>query len=244
MLGAEPAAAQHQKTWHKCGRRYLIEEKEGKQIDRSTAVKTTEDFFKCVEQEILENSTLREMAQKVSRQGSWSFLKHGNNAEQKGDKTMEELFLRNFSSVHVHYVPLEGFKRLGTSEIILRQTSRLSCRIRNDSARVQEARAEAWTRFDSKQLSIVFDHAFKHLSSGSAEPFDFSFCRRHTTLPDSIDGHIAEFLKRSLNERIEVNFSYASSVISSSLVRHALKVEGMGKSNLPLLVSLYVWAHS
>lgn len=137
MLGAEPAAAQHQKSWYKYGRRYLIEEIDGKQIDRSTAVKTiypkflyifsdaicmvtrnqkswantavkllewsaigahntinqyalpaaiiilnqptvederwvsedqgaaTRDFFDAVEQEIVENATLREMAQKV-----------------------------------------------------------------------------------------------------------------------------------------------------------------------------------
>jgi len=137
MLGAEPVAAQHQKSWNKCGRRYLIEEKDGKQIDRSTAVKTiypkflyifsdaicmvtknqrswadtavkllewsaigarntvnqyalpaaiiilnqptvederwisedqgatTEDFFNSIEQEIVENATLREMAQNV-----------------------------------------------------------------------------------------------------------------------------------------------------------------------------------
>ena len=44
---------------------------------------------------------------------------------------MKELFLQNFSSVHVHYVPLAGFKRLGTSETILKQTSLR--RIRNDS---------------------------------------------------------------------------------------------------------------
>jgi hypothetical protein len=137
MHGAEPAAAQHQKLWHKYGRPYLIEEKDGKQIDRSTAVKTiypkflyifsdaicmvtkshkswaetavtllewsaigaqntvnqyalpaaiiilnqptveaerwisedqdaaTQDFFDSVEQEIVENATLREMARKV-----------------------------------------------------------------------------------------------------------------------------------------------------------------------------------
>jgi hypothetical protein len=142
---------------------------------------------------------------------------------------MKELFLRNFSSVHVHYVPLAGYKRLGTSEIILQQISRLSRRIKDDCAHVQKARGEAWTQFDSKQLSILFDYAFKHLTSGSTEPFDFGICRRQIALPESIEGHMAEFLKRSLSNGIEQNFSYASSVISSSLVRHALKAEGMGK---------------
>lgn len=142
---------------------------------------------------------------------------------------MKELLLRNFSSVHVHYVPLSGFRRLGTSETILRQISRLSQRIKDDCAHVQQARGEAWNRFDSKQLSILFDYAFKHLISESAEPFDFSKCRRQTALPESIDGHMAEFLKRSLGNGIERNFSYASSVISSSLIRHASKAEGTGK---------------
>jgi hypothetical protein len=40
VLGAEPAAAQHQKIWQKHGWRYLIEERDGKPMDRSTAVKT------------------------------------------------------------------------------------------------------------------------------------------------------------------------------------------------------------
>lgn len=137
MLGAEPAAAQYQKEWSKHGRRYLLESKDSKQIDRKTAVMTiyprflyifsdvicmitrnqkawadsavkllewslvgahstvnqyalpaliivlngpsienetwisddhdaaTRDFFMSVEQEISENTTLREMAKKV-----------------------------------------------------------------------------------------------------------------------------------------------------------------------------------
>ena len=40
MLGGEPAAAQHQKDWSKDGRKYLLESKDGKQIDRKTAVMT------------------------------------------------------------------------------------------------------------------------------------------------------------------------------------------------------------
>jgi hypothetical protein len=137
MFGGEPAAAQHQKEWSKYGRRYLLESKDGKQIDRKTAVMTiyprflyifsdvicmvtrnqkawadsaikllewslvgahntvnqsalpalivvlnaptieneawvsddhdaaTRDFFMSIEQEITENSTVREMAKKV-----------------------------------------------------------------------------------------------------------------------------------------------------------------------------------
>ena len=138
MLGGEPAAAQHQKDWSKDGRKYLLESKDGKQIDRKTAVMTiyprflyifsdvicmitrnqkawadsavkllewslvgahntvnqyalpaliivlngptieneawisddhdvaTRDFFTAIEKEISENTTLREMAKKVT----------------------------------------------------------------------------------------------------------------------------------------------------------------------------------
>lgn len=40
MLGTEPLAAQHQNDWSKSGRRYLIDAKDGKPIDRRTAVMT------------------------------------------------------------------------------------------------------------------------------------------------------------------------------------------------------------
>ena len=40
MLGAEPAAAPYQKEWAKHGRRYLLESKDKKPIDRKTAVMT------------------------------------------------------------------------------------------------------------------------------------------------------------------------------------------------------------
>jgi hypothetical protein len=38
MLGTEPLAAQHQNHWSRFGRRYLIETKDGKPIDRRTAI--------------------------------------------------------------------------------------------------------------------------------------------------------------------------------------------------------------
>lgn len=40
MLGAEPDAAQYQREWAKYGRRYLLKSKDGKAIDRKTAVMT------------------------------------------------------------------------------------------------------------------------------------------------------------------------------------------------------------
>jgi hypothetical protein len=40
LFGAEPVAAKHQKIWQQRGRKYLIEDKDGVQVDRSMAVKT------------------------------------------------------------------------------------------------------------------------------------------------------------------------------------------------------------
>ena len=68
---------------------------------------------------------------------------------QKGDKTMKALFLRNFSSIHVHYVPLQGYGDLGTVDIIFQQNARLSEQIQADTERVQNAREKAWMKFDS-----------------------------------------------------------------------------------------------
>ncbi|KAM0085659.1 hypothetical protein ACKRZS_001983 [Fusarium odoratissimum] len=40
LLGTEPLAAEHQTEWARYGQRYLIESKDGKPVDRRTAVKT------------------------------------------------------------------------------------------------------------------------------------------------------------------------------------------------------------
>lgn len=40
MLGGEPAAAKYQKEWPRYGRKYLLESKDGKPIDRKSAVMT------------------------------------------------------------------------------------------------------------------------------------------------------------------------------------------------------------
>ncbi|KAH7108977.1 hypothetical protein EDB81DRAFT_704931 [Dactylonectria macrodidyma] len=199
MFGGEPVAAQHQKGWPKHGRRYLVQPKDGKQIDRKTTVTTiylrflyifsdvicmitknqkawadsivkllewssisahntvnqyalpalvivlngptvendawisddheatTRDFFMAIEQEINKNTVLREMAKKHD------------------DKTVMELLTRNFSSVYVHYIPLEGFQSLGNSGVIIPQITRLARRIRSDAKSVQNIQAETWS---------------------------------------------------------------------------------------------------
>jgi hypothetical protein len=85
-----------------------------------------------------------------------------------------------------------------------------------------------WTLFDAKQLSIVFDYAFKHLASGSDEPFDFSQCRQYISLPVSAEGHFAEFLGRCMHDSVDDNFDAAASVVGSCIVRNSLKLEGSG----------------
>ncbi|OCL06979.1 hypothetical protein AOQ84DRAFT_258516, partial [Glonium stellatum] len=56
----------------------------------------TDDFFKQVDKELKENKKLRKKAKK------------------KGDETMKELISRNFSSIHVHYIPDSKWGRCST----------------------------------------------------------------------------------------------------------------------------------
>lgn len=143
---------------------------------------------------------------------------------------MEQLLLRNFSSVYVHYIPLEGFQSLGNSGVIIPQTKRLAQRIREDSKRVQTQRKETWSLFDARQLGIVFDYAFSHLASGSDDPFDFSQCRKQVSLPATVEGHFAEFLSRCLHNSVDENFSATARVVGSCIVRNSLKTAGSGQS--------------
>ncbi len=138
---------------------------------------------------------------------------------------MQELFARSFSSVHVHYIPLHSFGDLGTSNIIMQQTLRLAYRIRQDSARVQALRAEAWTRFDTRQLLFVVEYAFKHIASGTAEPFDFSKCRQHLLIPQTAEENISAFLSYCLRYfRHDVMlFKPTAAVLGSSILRRSLR---------------------
>ncbi|KAF5684647.1 hypothetical protein FDENT_6652 [Fusarium denticulatum] len=289
LLGTEPLAAEHQTEWARYGQRYLIESKDGKPVDRRTAVKTiyprflyifsdvicyvtrnhrawaesalrlldwskvgvqntinqhalpaliivlngptleneawlgddhevvTDAFFQAIEKEISETTEFRELAQK------------------HGDKTMRQLFARSFSSVYVHYIPLEGFGSLGTSLQIINQTNRLAKRVRRDAERVQAQRAESWTRFDTTQMSQVVHYAFAHLASGSPEPFDFGQCRRQISVPDTTEGHFSEFLGLSLKNKMEARFDDTAAVIATSLLRNSLSAN---KDDIVLLPSV------
>ncbi|RBR05246.1 hypothetical protein FVER53590_12393 [Fusarium verticillioides] len=289
LLGTEPLAAEHQTEWARYGQRYLIESKDGKPVDRRTAVKTiyprflyifsdvicyvtrnhrawaesalrlldwskvgvqntinqhalpaliivlngptleneawlgddhevvTDAFFQAIEKEISETTEFRELAQK------------------HGDKTMRQLFARSFSSVYVHYIPLEGFGSLGTSLEIINQTNRLAKRVRRDAERVQAQRAESWTRFDTTQMSQVVHYAFAHLASGSPEPFDFGQCRRQISVPDTTEGNFSDFLGLSLKNEMEARFDDTAAVIATSLLRNSLSAN---KDDIVLLPSV------
>ncbi|KAK3900585.1 hypothetical protein C8A05DRAFT_17128 [Staphylotrichum tortipilum] len=164
----------------------------------------TKDFFKAVDSEIDANAKIRELA------------------EKHGDKSMRGLFNRSFSSVHVHYIPLHGFCILGTSLTIMQQTARLAQRIRVDSARVQSRRAAAWTRFDTRQLSLVVEYAFRHLGSRTTEPFDFSSLRQQLLIPQTAEANISEFLGHCLKGGVEERFERTAAVLGSCILRQSL----------------------
>lgn len=159
---------------------------------------------------------------------------------------MESLFSRHFSSIYVHYIPLEGFQTLGNSGTIISQIERLASKIVEDSKRVQEERAKFWTMFDAKQLAILFDYAFKHLASGTDDPFDFSQCRQQNSFPATTEGLFAEFLGRCLHGGAKKNFEAASAIVASCIVRDSLKRGGSGELiltratiHIPLLLQTF-----
>lgn len=103
-------------------------------------------------------------------------------------------------------------------------------RIRHDSKYVQEKRAQAWTLFDSKELSILFSYAFEHLAKRNNDPFDFTTCRKRSDGPPmSITEHIARFLSFNPGAEDIEDFKYAAKVIGSSLVRNELRQNGTGE---------------
>ncbi|KAK2801411.1 hypothetical protein FQN51_005305 [Onygenales sp. PD_10] len=168
------------------------------------------DFFKSIDEELELNNTLRE------------------KAREKGETSLKALLLRNFSSIYIHYIPLKGFGRLGSLEIVYRQFERLSSLIQVESKRLQNARQEAWIRFDSRQINVAFDYAFKHLSKDKNKPFDFSKCRTRTDVPESLESHISQFLSYSRITAGDANMKYAVDAIGSAFVRNELKETGTG----------------
>ncbi|KAK6510907.1 hypothetical protein TWF506_009995 [Arthrobotrys conoides] len=170
----------------------------------------TRDFFRVIENELEANDGLRALASKY------------------GDTSMLELFKRSYSSVYVHYIPLQGNGKLGDVDIVYKQTERLLSRIKSDTARVQNNRAGSLTRFDNKQLSTITDLAFKHLAAGSAEPFDFGQCRQHGGVPETLDSHFGEYLRHCFKSNIRLGLGACVSTLGSAIFINTLaaKVEG------------------
>ncbi|SPN97426.1 uncharacterized protein DNG_00940 [Cephalotrichum gorgonifer] len=170
----------------------------------------TRDFFNAVSKEIAAHAKL----------GDW--------ARQRGDKTMEELLARSFSSVYVHYVPLQGYLDAGDNATVFQQTTRLANRIREDTKRVQEERAAAWTRFSSKDLSLVVTYAFKHIASGSTAPFDFGQCRQQLSVPKSIEDSFREFIGVCLKSDTGKRFDEIASSLACKILRASFRSEEKG----------------
>ena len=142
---------------------------------------------------------------------------------------MRELFARSYSSVYVHYIPFKGYESCGSTETVLHQTVKLGHHIRSDAKRVQAARANAWTRFDTKQLSVLVDSAFEHLVSRKDEPFDFGRCRGRLSVPKSTEEHFSDILGHCLQDGTAKNFQATGKVLASSLLRHAIHEDRTGE---------------
>ncbi|KAK6511350.1 hypothetical protein TWF481_000270 [Arthrobotrys musiformis] len=180
----------------------------------------TRDFFRVIENELEANDNLTGLASKY------------------GDTSMLELFKRSYSSVHVHYIPLQGNGRLGNVDVVYKQTERLLARIKSDTARVQKNRAGSLTRFDNKQLSTIADLAFKHLATGSAEPFDFGRCRQHAGVLETLDSHFGEYLRHCFKSNIRLGLGACVSALGSAIFMNALLAKDEGKYNTLMLGSL------
>ncbi|KAF3093219.1 hypothetical protein TWF706_008832 [Orbilia oligospora] len=250
--GSKPVAADHQKDWTKLSRRYPIQNKEGRGLDRRSIVKNIYPRFLYIFSDVICYVTRdqRSWASATVRLLEWSSIgaQHAINqytlpaliiilnnsgieneawvsgdqniltkyffttisgelndndslrnlAMKYGETTIEGLFGRNYSSVHIHYTPQQGYGRLGSFEIIQKQNQRLLDRIKSDSRRLQEERAKLRTQFDGRQLPILTELAFNHLATGAQEPFDFGSCRRKTVIPHDQTLHlrIADFFGR------------------------------------------------
>ncbi|KAF3911199.1 hypothetical protein AA313_de0210078 [Arthrobotrys entomopaga] len=178
----------------------------------------THDFFAAVENEIEHNDTLRLLATKY------------------GVSTMAELFDRNYSSVHVHYIPFKGYGELGEPNIVYRQTEKLLHRIKLDSSRVQSQRMVSLTRFDSRQLSIITSLAFQHLASGTDKAFDFGQSRQHASIPDSLTYHIESYIWHCFNSNMKLRLEASVAALATSILKNALLAKDEGMVLVPSVI--------
>ncbi|KAK4141483.1 uncharacterized protein C8A04DRAFT_14074 [Dichotomopilus funicola] len=164
----------------------------------------TDAFFNAIDAEISASSKFATLARTV-------FI-----------MTIKQLFARSFSSVYVHYIPLYGYKKLGTAQRILKQRDFLIERIESDASRVQNERDISWVRLDSRQMGHVFQLAFEHLASQSANPFDYEKCRYIVSVPVKTEQHFAQFLARTLDSMSKERLESVAAVLATSIVRNAI----------------------
>ena len=156
---------------------------------------------------------------------------------------MKELFLRAFSSIYVHYIPLQGFGSLGTSLEFSNQITRLSKRIQSDTQRVKASKRKAWIAFDSYQMSTVMDLTFEHLTSGKSEPFDFEKCFQRIEVPNSTEESILQYLNfvKSLSPQKVAIWDIDTEALLSEIISTALLLNGTAgkKKGMPDSLGIY-----
>ncbi|KAK6334755.1 hypothetical protein TWF718_010203 [Orbilia javanica] len=178
----------------------------------------TRDFFHVIERELEANDDFRSLA-----------LKYGTSS-------VLEIFKRSYSSIYVHYIPLQGKGRLGGVDLFHRQTKRLLDRIRADTGRVQGDRARSLTRFDTKQLLDVIDLAFKHVATGTDEPFDFGQGSLLKEVPESLASLFGEYIRHCFKSSINLGLSTCVSTLGSTILANALAAKDERTILTPVVV--------
>ncbi|KAF9762619.1 hypothetical protein IL306_003360, partial [Fusarium sp. DS 682] len=217
LLGTEPLAAEHQTEWARYGKRYLIESKDGKLVDRRTAVKTIYPRFLYIFSDVICYVTRnhRAWADSALRLLDWSKVGVQNTINQHALPAL---------IIVLNGPTLENEEWLGDDHEVV--TDAFFQAIEKEISETTEFRELA---------QKVVHYAFAHLASGSPEPFDFGQCRRQISVPDTTEGHFSEFLGMSLKNDMETRFNDTAGVIATSLLRNSLSAN---KDDIVLLPSV------
>ncbi|KAF3186133.1 hypothetical protein TWF788_003601 [Orbilia oligospora] len=215
--GSKPVAANYQEDWKQLSRKYPIQNKEGRGLDRTSIAKNIYPRFLYIFSDVICYVTReqRSWANATVQLLEWSSVgaQHAinqytlpaliiilNNSGVENEAWVSDdrniLTKEFFTTISEKLNDNDGLRNLAMK----RQNQRLLDRIKSDSRRVQEERAKSWTQFDSQKLPILTELAFNHLATGAEEPFDFGSCRRKTVVPHDQTLHlrIAEFLRHDL----------------------------------------------
>ncbi|KAK6531863.1 hypothetical protein TWF694_003028 [Orbilia ellipsospora] len=102
--------------------------------------------------------------------------------------------------------------------IIILNSPMVECKV----VRVQRQRVGSLTRFDSRQLSLVTDLAFRHLAAGKDEAFDFGQCRQHANVPDSLEYHIEDYIGHCFKSNMILRCKASVAALATSIFKNAL----------------------